>query len=126
MASEVIDLTVSSDESDQDSGDNGSDEGGQPVEVEAPTTTQLLVAIGHVPEARLREVISKVVQEDPNIEYALMQEFFTVKKRSREVIERWEICANCREEYDASQDQDDEECSYHPGRESWLRVNIPC
>lgn len=114
-ASEVIDLTLSSDDSVHESGYESSDAGPPDIDIGQTAKLKLLVAIGHVPEARLRQVLVKLVQKDPMIEQALMEEFFTVTKRSREVIERWEICANCKEEFDASQDRHKEECTFHTG-----------
>ena len=113
MSAEVIDLTAVSDSDDSEyhTDEETSDEGG---EVSDPTV-RLLTAVGHVPEARLRQILIKVIQEDPSFERALWKEFFVEKKRTREVVERWEVCANCKEEYDASEDRGDEECAFHPG-----------
>ena len=115
MSAEVIDLTAvsdsDSDDSEHDTDDETSDEGRQVSDL----TVRLLAAVGHVPEARLRQIVIKVIQEDPSFERALSKEFFVEKKRTREVVERWDVCANCKEEYDAGKDRDDEECAFHPG-----------
>lgn len=114
MSAEVIDLTAVSDDSEHDTDDETSEEVGEAFQV-SDSTVRLLTAVGHVPEARLRQILIKVIQEDPSFEKALLKEFFVEKKRTREVVERWEVCANCKEEYDAGEDRDDEECAFHPG-----------
>jgi len=102
---EVIDLTL----------DDSSDEGEPAVLVDDVSRTHLLAAIDTVPELRLRHVITKLVNEDPAVERALLRELVTVKKRTRAMMPRWEICQNCEEEFDVSEARDDEECTYHTG-----------
>jgi hypothetical protein len=109
--SDVIDLTLSSDSDDKES----SDEGEPAVHVNAASKSQLHTAIDTVPESRLRNVLRRLVDKDAAVERAMLKELVTIKKRTNVVMPRWEICANCEEEFDVSQRQDDEECMYHPG-----------
>lgn len=107
--SDVIDLTVSS------GSDESSNEGEPAVHVNAASKSQLHIAIDTVPESRLRYVLKILVDKDPAVERAVLKELVTVKKRTNVVMPRWEICANCEEEFDVSQRRDDEECMYHSG-----------
>jgi hypothetical protein len=103
---EVIDLTL----------DDSSDEEGVPTfYVEDVSRTQLHDAIDNVSESRLRQVMKNLVDEDPAIGAAVLDELMTVRKRTREVVSRWETCANCEEEFDVSTAREDEECTYHTG-----------
>lgn len=99
--SNVIDLTLSSDNEE---------------DADEVSLTQLKIAITTVQEARLREVITKLVENDRAVQRALLKEFVTVKKRARAVVPRYETCVNCREEFDASGDREEDECCYHPGK----------
>ena len=105
-AANVIDLTL----------DDSSDEEEPAVHVDLNDVrrTQLLAAIDAVPESHLRQIIRKLVDEDPAVEHALLGELVTVK-RTREVMSRWETCNNCEGEFDVSEPRDDEECIYHSG-----------
>ena len=107
MPEEIIDLTL------DDSSDELEEEPG--VHVDYVPRTLLHDAIDTVPESRLRQIIKNLVDEDPAVERAVLEELVTVKKRTREIISRWEICANCEEEFDVSEPRDDEECTYHTG-----------
>jgi hypothetical protein len=100
MPDDVIDLTLSSSEEE---------------EVDDVSLTQLHIAITTVPEARLREVVAKLVDSDHAVQQAMLEELVTVKKRTRAAAPRYEICFNCREEFDASEDREEHECCYHPG-----------
>jgi len=111
--SDVIDLTLSSD---PESANGSSEDEGEPaVNVNAASKLQLHTAIDTAPESRLRHVLKRLIDKDPAVERAVLKVLVTVKKRTRVVMPRWEICANCREEFDASKRRDDEECTYHLG-----------
>lgn len=118
MAESVIDLTL----------DDSSDEEDPVVDVDEASRTQLRTAIDTVPESRLRQIMRKLVDADLEIERAVLMELVTVNKRSRAVMTRWEVCANCEEEFDLSEARDNEECIYHTG--SFLHVFVlfalPC
>ena len=105
---EVIDLTLLEDSSDEEEPAIYVDD----VDV---SRAQLHFAIDTVPESRLRLVMKQLVDEDSAFAHAVLRELVTVKKRTREVMSRWEICTNCEEEFDVSVARDDEECSYHTG-----------
>jgi hypothetical protein len=97
--SDVIDLTVSSDHEDVDF-----------------SLTQLRRAIAAVSEVRLRAIVVKLVDNDLAVRRAMLKELVTVKKRKHAPVPRYEICVNCRKEFDASQDRERGECCYHPGK----------
>jgi uncharacterized protein YgiB involved in biofilm formation len=100
MSDDIIDLTVSSDHED----------------IDDASLSQLHVAIANVPEARLRKIVDKLVDNDRAVRHALLKELVTVKKQTRKAVPRYETCVNCREEFDASEDRDKDECCYHPGK----------
>jgi hypothetical protein len=66
--------------------------------------------------------VAKLVQALPAAENALLAELVTTKpkrknaERDSEVVSRWEVCSNCREEFDMSKERDEEECLYHSGK----------
>ncbi|KDQ14366.1 hypothetical protein BOTBODRAFT_55512 [Botryobasidium botryosum FD-172 SS1] len=84
---------------------------------------QLNIAIDTVSEARLREILTGVVDRVPAVARAVFSELVrTVADDSdqesdqegvREYAPRWEVCVNCDEEYDASKERDEGECVYH-------------
>jgi hypothetical protein len=78
---------------------------------------ELQAAIATVSEARLRAIVTKLVQSIPAMESAMIKELVTVKRKekTRKVVSRWETCANCKGEFDVAEKRDREECSYHPG-----------
>ena len=100
MSDDVIDLTLSSDHED----------------VDDASLKQLHIAIASVPEARLRKVVDKVVDNDRAVRHALLKELVTVKKRTLKVVPRYETCVMCQTEFDASEERDEDECCYHPGK----------
>jgi len=107
-AADVIDLTL----------DDSSDEEGQPAvhgNLNDVPRAHLLAAIDTVPELRLRQIIKKLVDEEPAFERALLDELVAVKKRTHEAMSRWGICDNCEEEFDVSELRYEEECTYHTG-----------
>jgi hypothetical protein len=101
MSDDVIDLTLSSDHEE---------------DVDDVSVAQLHVAITTVPEARLRQVVAKLVDSDRAVRRAMLKEFATVKKPKRVVVPRYETCASCREVFDVNEDREEDECSYHPGK----------
>jgi hypothetical protein len=116
MAShEVIDLTALTESSeDEDASESSSDDGGH-LPVNDVSRVQLHSAISTVSEARLREVVAELVDKIPAVEHAMTREFVTLKRRTREIIPRWESCINCDEEFEVNATGDDDECCFHPG-----------
>ncbi|KDQ59083.1 hypothetical protein JAAARDRAFT_651962 [Jaapia argillacea MUCL 33604] len=135
---EVIDLTLltdSSDESevDEEESDSGTMESSQYAEepLDGPHREQLHVAIGAVPELRLRELVTRLCDHVPTVERAFFKELVVVReledevaeevkkygnrKRVREVAPLWEPCANCEEEFDTNEEREEGECEFHPG-----------
>ncbi|EIM90952.1 uncharacterized protein STEHIDRAFT_49753 [Stereum hirsutum FP-91666 SS1] len=88
------------------------DEGSIPREETRP---QLLDAIQTVPEQRLRQLVTNLVYTLPAAEQALTDELVVVRKRTREVASRWEVCDHCDEEFDVGTKRRQGECQYHPG-----------
>lgn len=119
--SEVIDLTSLSDSDAEnierrvETDDSEESEGGE-IEVTLNTETriQLRTAIATISEARLRRLLSQLVETDITIEAALSKELLTLPRRSRKVVPRWETCANCNEEYDTNV-RNAAVCVFHPG-----------
>lgn len=97
----VIDLTSSSDD--------------ETEPIDDISVTQLHVAIATVPEIRLREVVTKLVDENRTVQRAVFAQLVTFSKQTRAVVPRYEICINCEEEFDVSDNREEDECTYHPG-----------
>ncbi|TFK35575.1 hypothetical protein BDQ12DRAFT_687994 [Crucibulum laeve] len=122
---EVIDLTGLSDSSggeerdERDEEDFGSESGSDVSEVEitlnSETREQLRTALSTVSEGRLRQVLQDLIQEDQAVEIALTRELVTLRRQTRSVVPRWEMCGNCEEEYDINTRREEDECSFHPG-----------
>lgn len=100
---DVIDLTVSSDH-------------GEEPAVSSESLAQLHVAIVTVPENRLREVLAGLVDSNLAVQRAMLAELVTVRKRKHTPTPRYETCYRCGESFDAGEDREDDECSYHPGK----------
>ncbi|KAJ7284452.1 hypothetical protein C8J57DRAFT_1288501 [Mycena rebaudengoi] len=117
---EIIDLTgeLSEDEDEADGRGNGP-ESSDGNESENASRAQLHAAIYAVPEARLRHVLTQLVDTVPAVERALSKELVTVNRTTRVVIPRWEKCGNCGETFDVNEAAD-EPCTFHPGN---LEVN---
>lgn len=94
------------------------DEGSIPREETRP---QLLDAIQTIPEQRLRQLVTNLVYTLPAAEQALTDELVVVRKRTREVASRWEVCDLCDEEFDVGTKRRQGECQYHPGASSVLQ-----
>ncbi|KAG2122764.1 hypothetical protein DEU56DRAFT_831229 [Suillus clintonianus] len=85
------------------------DEGG------AVSHEELKNAVDSMTEARLREIVMRLADKIPALRSALMKEAVVVSGKKRKAVPRWNVCANCEEEYDVSDERDDEECRYHSG-----------
>ena len=127
--SEVIDLTSLSDSDAENIERRVETDDSEGAEIEialsAETRIQLRTAIATISEARLRRLLSRLVETDITIEAALSKELLTSPGRSRNVVPRWEICANCNEEYDTnvqSRNALAAVCVFHPGESS--RYNL--
>lgn len=99
----TIDLTLTDDENDEN------------LAINAESRVQLYSAIATVSDQRLREVIAKLSKENTTLEKTLLKELVVTRKRSRTLGPRWEKCKHCKEEFDVNAEQEDDECSYHPG-----------
>ncbi|KAF9468177.1 hypothetical protein BDZ94DRAFT_1247374 [Collybia nuda] len=122
---EVIDLTGLTESSEgSNEEDNSSDhsssqgsssiyEGG--VAVNESSRAQLHDAISTVSEGRLRQILKSLVETIPAVEIALMGELVARKRKTREVVPRWETCANCDQDFDVHEEREDDECIFHPG-----------
>ena len=122
--SEVIDLTSLSDSDTEtqhqvDDNDTGASEESEDSEIEitlsGETRAQLQRAIATISEARLRRLLTQLVETDITIEAALSKELLTLPRRSQNVVPRWETCANCKGEYDINVIQHASTCVLHPG-----------
>ncbi|KAJ8468532.1 hypothetical protein ONZ45_g17208 [Pleurotus djamor] len=119
-AAEVIDLTLSDSEDDDEVSDSATSATESELEdeegvIDEETRKQLHVAIACTPEARLREVVALLVDSSPDIEKAAAKHLVTRKRVPLKVIPRYEICDNCDEEFDTSERREDDECCFHPG-----------
>jgi len=131
---EVIDLTSLSDSDEENPKTQGDDsdnddserasEGTEDSEIEitlnAETRAQLQKAIATISEARLRRLLTQLVETDTTIEATLSRELLTLGRRSQNVVPRWETCANCNEEYDINVSQLTPSCVFHLGELSGL------
>lgn len=122
---EVIDLTglsESSEGSDEEDGssENSSSQGSsnddeEELAINELSRVQLHDAISTVNESRLRQILSNLVETIPAVEVALTTELVTRKRKTREIVSRWETCANCDQDFDVNEEREDEECIFHPG-----------
>lgn len=85
------------------------DEGG------AVSHEELKNAVDCMTEARLRKIVIKLADRIPAFRSALVKEAIVVSGKKRKAVPRWDVCANCEEEYDVSDERDEEECRYHTG-----------
>ncbi|KAF8644743.1 hypothetical protein AX16_008298 [Volvariella volvacea WC 439] len=107
----------SHDDRDDDDEDDDGDDGDSEVEIPLTLETRehLKNAISNVSEARLRQVLIELVDTDQAVEAALMKEFVTIKRKSRDLIPRFEFCSNCEAEFDVDGPRSETECVFHPG-----------
>ncbi|KIK52658.1 hypothetical protein GYMLUDRAFT_179842, partial [Collybiopsis luxurians FD-317 M1] len=93
------------------------------VEINKDSRIQLYLALSAVPEAQIREILKQLIEQLPEVEYALTKEF-VVKKRygfgdgsepQRQRVRRIEVCSKCQEEFDADEERAADECCFHPG-----------
>ncbi|KAG6877439.1 hypothetical protein C0993_007247 [Termitomyces sp. T159_Od127] len=122
---EIIDLTAlsesESEEEDEEldsegsSEESSSDDDLREVPVNPTSREQLRDAIRELGEDRLRRVLSSLVDAIPEVEETLTKQLLTLKRKSQDVIYRWETCTNCGGEFDMATQREEEECSFHPG-----------
>ncbi|KAG5653643.1 hypothetical protein H0H81_011745 [Sphagnurus paluster] len=133
---EVIDLTTMSDSSEDEEDDDDEEEeedqleneieevdeqdGEVQVPVDAASRALLHAAIAAVREERLRQIVLNLAENFPIVEGTLIRELVTLKRRTQEMVPRWETCSNCEEEFDIGAERNPDECSFHPGE---LEVN---
>ncbi|KAH9856508.1 hypothetical protein C2E23DRAFT_881862 [Lenzites betulinus] len=128
---------------------NGSAELDVPHALDDASRTQLHVAIATASEARVREAFAALVDSVPAVTERVFSMLVAAseevemevdaapvardpvprspvkagKVRAKPVmpgVPRWEVCANCKERYDAGAERRGVECRYHPGA---LKVN---
>ncbi|KAG5353037.1 hypothetical protein C0989_011005 [Termitomyces sp. Mn162] len=123
---EIIDLTCLSEseseeedeedlDSEQASDESSLDDDIAEVPLNATSRKRLRDAIGELGEDRLRRILSDLVDTIPEVEETLTSQLLTLKRKTRDVIYRWETCTNCDEEFDTASRREEEECSFHPG-----------
>ncbi|KAG1722570.1 hypothetical protein EDB19DRAFT_1884365 [Suillus lakei] len=100
---EVIDLS-NLPTSDSDEGDEVSRE-------------ELQKVVDGMTEARLRKIVIRLANKTLALRSALVKEAMVVHGKERQASPgQWDVCANCGEEYDMTDEGDDDECDYHTGR----------
>ncbi|KAG2145352.1 uncharacterized protein EDB93DRAFT_1151899 [Suillus bovinus] len=72
-------------------------------------------AVDSMTNARLRKIMIRLADRIPAFRSAFVKEAMVVNGKKRKAVPRWDVCANCKEEYDISGERDDEECCYHSG-----------
>ncbi|KAG6817277.1 hypothetical protein H0H87_010939 [Tephrocybe sp. NHM501043] len=121
---EVIDLTgLSESESEEEELEDVDDEGSEQISSEddaeipldATSRARLLDAIENMSESRLRRVLNDLIDAMPLVEETLIGQLLTLKRKTHDIISRWETCCNCDEEFDMTARRENEECSFHPG-----------
>ncbi|KAG2075372.1 hypothetical protein BDR04DRAFT_1091552 [Suillus decipiens] len=81
----------------------------------AVSLEELENAVDRMTQARLRKIIIRLADRIPAFRSALVKEAMVVSDKKRKAVPRWDICANCKKEYDVSSERDEEECCYHSG-----------
>ncbi|THU83158.1 hypothetical protein K435DRAFT_434090 [Dendrothele bispora CBS 962.96] len=119
---EVIDLTRLSDGSSEGGSDrdeeseeeeSSSEDSGDEVVVDEHSRVQLRQVVATLPENKLREIMFRLIEEVPAVEYAMTREFLTLKRKQEypELV----FCAKCNEQFDLNTEREAEECMVHPG-----------
>ncbi|KAG2348062.1 hypothetical protein BDR05DRAFT_996358 [Suillus weaverae] len=72
-------------------------------------------AVDGMTDARLRKIVIRLADRILAFRSALVKEAMVVSGKKRKAVPRWDVCANCKEEYDISGERNDEECCYHSG-----------
>lgn len=133
---EVIDLTEltessegeEEEEDEEDSNDGASESASEQsvaqIPVDQKSRAQLLTAISTVNEQRLRQVLAGLIGTVPAVEMALTKELVTLKRKTQEVVPRWEICCKCEGEFDVNTEREEDECSFHPGVTIVLSISM--
>lgn len=95
------------------------------VEMNRDSRSQLYRALSAVPEARIRQILSQLIEQVPAVEYALTREFVTLKRKP-DVYDsentKTELCTKCHEEYDGGTERVEDECAFHPGASFLLYI----
>ncbi|KAG6895968.1 hypothetical protein C0992_011222 [Termitomyces sp. T32_za158] len=121
---EIIDLTgLSESDSEEEDEEHDSEETSEEstdddireVPVNTTSREQLCDAIRELGQDRLRRVLISLVDEIPEVEETLTKQLLTLKRKSQDIIYRWETCINCDQEFDMATRREEEECSFHPG-----------
>lgn len=123
---EIIDLTGLSEseseeedeeelDSEETSEESSSGDDIREVQVNTTSREQLRDAIRDMGEDRLRRLLSSLADTIPEVEETLTRQLLTLKRKSQDIIYRWETCTNCNEEFDMATRREEEECSFHPG-----------
>ncbi|KAG6846239.1 hypothetical protein H0H93_015113, partial [Arthromyces matolae] len=134
---EIIDLTNLSESDSEGEGDSEedeidseekSDQGGSDhsdledveVTINATSRERLQDAIGLLGEERLKRVLLDLVGSIPAVEESLTRQLLTLKRKTNDLIARWEKCTNCEDEFDMASRREQDECSFHPGTSGLL------
>jgi hypothetical protein len=140
LKADVIDLTASDDDSDEASfydhdglpsdqdppgvlenpendDDNSSDIGinENGASLTAEQTLALQSAIATSPITRLRDVCTRLVQNNDEVARAMAHALLGMSRDTGEVQQRWAICVHCGEEYSPREQSDVGDCVYHDG-----------
>ncbi|EIN04053.1 hypothetical protein PUNSTDRAFT_77150 [Punctularia strigosozonata HHB-11173 SS5] len=81
--------------------------------LDAPSLERLREAVVSVPEKTLREIVLDLIEDMPSVGHALFKELVTVQHG--ELVQRWEICRKCGDDFDVSATQVEGSCQFHPG-----------
>lgn len=106
------------DDDDESSSQRSFDSSSSNVEITLDETSRARLhdAISTVSEERLRRIVHTLANTVPAAEEALILELITLKRKTQDVVSRWEICGNCDQEFDVSARREEEECLFHPGK----------
>lgn len=111
----VIDLTLTEDTSSNSEDEDAPEEHVPVAHINIETRTKLHAAIDTIPLENLRKLVIKLANKHPDLEKELCEELLTVRRRTREIVQRWETCKNCEQEFDVNSKRKHDECRYHPG-----------
>ncbi|KAG1770945.1 hypothetical protein EDD22DRAFT_864574 [Suillus occidentalis] len=64
-------------------------------------------AVYGMTEARLRKIVIRLADRIPAFRSALVKEAIVVSGKKRKAVPRWDVCANCEEEYEVSDEREE-------------------
>ncbi|KAG6829994.1 hypothetical protein H0H92_002684 [Tricholoma furcatifolium] len=89
----------------------GSSEDEGEVVLNETTRERLQEAIGKLGQDRMRRVLTDLVDSIPEVEETLIRQLLTLKRKTRDIVCRWERCSNCNEEFDVAAHREEDECT---------------